>query len=184
MQNGNKYMSPSLNIIAIVFFVILEGCVTPYQSNGLGGGYSDIALAPDIYKVSFRGNGYTSQDTVQNYLLRRCAEITLREGYSYFIILAGSSSLTKSYLSTPTTIQSRGYSNYNAVGSVYGTPSFANYSLNGKLYNNRFTTINQGSTYEIDKHTNQTVIKLLKNNKGISIALDAKTILNNYTQIK
>ena len=69
-------------IILLVFF--LSGCITPYQKMGLGGGYSDMALSEDTYKVTFRGNSDTSQEYVQNMLLRRCAEITIQNGYKYF----------------------------------------------------------------------------------------------------
>lgn len=163
--------------ISCVLAIGLSGCVTPYQPNGLGGGYSDMALAPDIYKVSFRGNGFTSQDLVQNYVLRRCAEITLREGYSYFLILGGNTATNRDYFSTPTTINSNSYGNFSGNGMVYGN----NYSYAGNSYGNTYTTINPGTTHEIEKFASVMIIKLFKDNKKAPFAMDAQTILSNYT---
>jgi hypothetical protein len=36
--------------------------------------------------VTFRGNGFTSQETVEQYLLRRCADVTIAHGYDYFVV--------------------------------------------------------------------------------------------------
>lgn len=162
---------------------LLTGCITPYQRMSWGYGYSDIALAPDIYKVIFKGNAATSSDTVQNYALRRCAEIAFREGYSYFIILSGNTSVARSYYSTPTTIQSRSYGNSSAYGNAYGNPGYTNYTLNGSSYGNVNTTINPGVTNELNQYGAVLVIKLLKSNKHIPIALSAQIILNNYASI-
>jgi hypothetical protein len=55
--------------------LVLSGCVTPYQPKGLTGGYTDFETQPGVYYVSFRGNGYTSRDTVIKYWHQRAAEI-------------------------------------------------------------------------------------------------------------
>jgi hypothetical protein len=64
---------------------------TPYQPNLAGqrvsGGYSDVRIAPDRYRISFAGNNLTSRDRVEGYLLYRAAELTLQSGYDSFVIL-------------------------------------------------------------------------------------------------
>jgi hypothetical protein len=66
----------------------LSACATPYQPMSALGGYREIQLAPDIYRVMFFGNGYTNSELAVEYALRRCAELTQQNGYRYFGILA------------------------------------------------------------------------------------------------
>lgn len=72
----------------------LGGCAattTPYQpasaSSKVKGGYSEVQLASDRYRVTFEGNNLTSHDTVEGYLLYRSAELTLAQGYDWFSIV-------------------------------------------------------------------------------------------------
>jgi hypothetical protein len=71
-----------------VYAAFLSACATPYQPMSTFGGYREIQLAPDIYRVMFFGNGYTNSELAVEYALRRCAEITQQNGYRYFGILA------------------------------------------------------------------------------------------------
>jgi hypothetical protein len=52
------------------------------------GGFSEIQLAPDIYRVSFSPYGYTSWDFAYKAGLLRCATLTIQNGYRYFGVLA------------------------------------------------------------------------------------------------
>jgi hypothetical protein len=71
----------------------LAACATPtpYQPNIPGqaasGGYSEVQIEPDRWRVSFRGNSLTSRETVEGYLLFRAAELTLQQGYDWFEIV-------------------------------------------------------------------------------------------------
>ena len=68
----------------------LAACTTatPYQPNIPGqatsGGYSEIRVEPDRWRVSFQGNTLTSRETVEAYLLFRSAELTVQQGYDWF----------------------------------------------------------------------------------------------------
>ena len=68
---------------------ILAGCqtATTYQPSTEPGaaGYSDEQLAGNRYRVTFTGNSSTRRDTVENYLLLRSAEVTLKAGYRTFL---------------------------------------------------------------------------------------------------
>jgi hypothetical protein len=73
----------------------LAGCATaptPYQpyiaENGPGvhGGYSDQRLAPNRFVVKFHGNEFTSRERVEGYLLYRAAELTVQNGYDWFMM--------------------------------------------------------------------------------------------------
>ena len=72
--------------------LFLVACATPYQHLGLGGGFTDKQIAPDTFKIHFRGNGYTPDKRAQDLAVLRAAELTLEHGYQYFTVLnAGSS---------------------------------------------------------------------------------------------
>jgi len=72
--------------------LVVAGCATetPYRpATGSGferAGYSDRMIEPDRFMVSFAGNSYTSRDTVERYLLYRAAELTVQQGFDYFIL--------------------------------------------------------------------------------------------------
>ena len=71
----------------------LAACTTatPYQPDVAGqhvsGGYSEERLAEGRYRVNFSGNSLTSRDRVEGYLLYRAAELTVRDGYDWFLIV-------------------------------------------------------------------------------------------------
>ncbi|WP_394647649.1 CC0125/CC1285 family lipoprotein [uncultured Sphingomonas sp.] len=49
-------------------------------------GYSDIRIEPNRFRVTFAGNTVTDRDVVERYLLFRSAELTLQNGYDYFVM--------------------------------------------------------------------------------------------------
>jgi len=49
-------------------------------------GYSEQKLESNRYRVWFAGNSKTPRETVENYVLYRAAEITLDNGYDYFVM--------------------------------------------------------------------------------------------------
>jgi hypothetical protein len=68
--------------------VSLASCATPYADQGLLGGADVKELRPDVFRVKFQGNGYTSRESVQVYWLYRCAELALEKGFQGFEILS------------------------------------------------------------------------------------------------
>jgi hypothetical protein len=54
---------------------------------GATGGFSELQLSSDVYRVAFRGNGYTSPDRVIDFALLRAAELTLLQGARYFVVV-------------------------------------------------------------------------------------------------
>lgn len=60
---------------------------TGYHSTRFTGGYSDLQLAPDVFRVAFRGNGYTSEDHVRDFLLLCAAQLTIAQGAQTFVVL-------------------------------------------------------------------------------------------------
>jgi hypothetical protein len=72
--------------LAAIFLLALVGCTTPYGPNGFAGGYRDTKINDNTFEVSFNGNGNTSGDTVWNYWIYRCAELTKANGYTAFSV--------------------------------------------------------------------------------------------------
>src|SRR5260370_12391280 len=75
------------NLIVLSVACLLAGCATAYECDGVSGGYSDQVRDGNIVQVSFRGNGLTTPETLQSFVIRRCAEVTLQDGFNYFVLL-------------------------------------------------------------------------------------------------
>lgn len=95
------------------------------------GGYSETQLSENIFQVYFRGNGYTSQERASDFNLLRSAEVTLENGYRYFIIVESDKSSSLSTYTTPKTSYTTGnisISGNNATGTAttytYGGQTF------------------------------------------------------------
>ena len=92
MQNGKRtFLAAGMMALSLA----IAGCSTtgstPYQpvstSNRAAGGFSDERLATGDYRVTFSGNRLTSRETVESYLLYRSAELTVEQGYDWFVIV-------------------------------------------------------------------------------------------------
>jgi hypothetical protein len=68
----------------------LSACetATPYQplkpGSASSGGYSEVKVEQDRWRITFAGNSMTARDTVETYLLYRAAELTVNQGYDWF----------------------------------------------------------------------------------------------------
>lgn len=143
-------------LFVILLGIFLQGCATSYQRQGFSGGYDDMKLGQDMYQISFRGNGYTGSDKIQKYFLRRCAELTLLQGYDFFIF-----------------VNQEAESSQQDLGTTYeGTVSqkyHGGYDYSGKI-NQRVIT----------RHSRTGIIKLFKSGTQPSLAMEAREILNGF----
>jgi hypothetical protein len=103
--------------VLIVLVAAVSGCATPYQKPGLTGGVDDVQLAPDLYRITARGNGFTSNDRVADYVLLRASEIALSHGYPGFIV-ASSQDQTKTVQTTSPGYATTTFSNNSAFTTV------------------------------------------------------------------
>ncbi|HMU29427.1 MAG TPA: hypothetical protein PLY42_07140 [Nitrospira sp.] len=69
----------------IACLVTVAACTTG-QYQPLNGADKDEVeqLRENVYRVEYRVSSFTSQEQLDSYLRRRCAELTLREGYNFF----------------------------------------------------------------------------------------------------
>ena len=152
--------------VLVLLFICIQGCATSYQNDGLTGGYSETQLDDNIFKISFRGNGFTNFERASDFTLLRSAEITLERGGSYFIIIDGSSYTTSSTHSTPTT------SSTTASISSIGSTS----------YGNATTTTYGGDTFIITKPNTSNTIVIFKEKPEQGFSYNAEMVYKGLAQ--
>lgn len=87
--------------------LMVAGCATetryrPATGQGFNRtGYSERQIEPGRFLVTFAGNSVTSRDTVERYLFFRAAELTLQQGYDYFVMADRDTNLQSRTYSTP-----------------------------------------------------------------------------------
>lgn len=74
--------------LAAAAALTLGGCAAHLVATTYAEGASDAPYGGGVWQVSFFGNAYTSEETVQTYWLYRCAEVTLEKGYDGFRIVS------------------------------------------------------------------------------------------------
>jgi hypothetical protein len=121
-----KHLTALLSVV-----IIFSSCATGYKKIGFTGGYSETQLGENIFQVSFRGNAYTSRERVSDFSLLRSAELTLGNGYRYFIIIEAEKSSSLSTYTTPKTSYTTG--NVYVSGN-YATENVTTYSYGGQTY--------------------------------------------------
>jgi hypothetical protein len=78
-----------MTIATVVTVAVLGGCASArdYGPLGVSGvGYTDRALSANRHMVAVSGSRMIARDDVERYLLRRAAEVTLRAGYTHFML--------------------------------------------------------------------------------------------------
>jgi hypothetical protein len=156
-------------LIACICIALLAGCATSYQPYSYlgGGGYRDVQLAENVFKVTVEANGYTSSERATNLALLRSAELTKQHGFKYFVIGESVNEIRAGTYTTPTTT--------NLQISRYGNTAYGNaQTYGGQTYMFSFPTpsmtitcftgkpIIQATVYDAD-----IVIKSLKSQLGV-----------------
>lgn len=98
----------NLRALPLCVAILLCGCATGYKSNGIGGGFSETALAPDVYRVKFQGNGYTSPERATDFALLRACELSLKNGYPLFAVVNETKGVRAIDYTMPTTTTTQG----------------------------------------------------------------------------
>lgn len=115
-------------IITLCGILVLSGCATRYHANGLTGGFSETLLAPDMYRVAFKGNGYTDPERAQDFALLRAAELTIQRGFTCFAVLDERNSTSISSFTTPGYADTTASGTGNSSGNIYLNPYGGSYS--------------------------------------------------------
>jgi len=113
-------------ILPVLLCLGLCGCATGYHGKGFTGGYTDMKLQDNIFKVTFKGNGYSSMERAGDFALLRSAEVAIENGYKYFIVLETNSYVKTASFTTPATAQTNGTVNmYGNTGSYSATTYYS-----------------------------------------------------------
>lgn len=80
---------------ALVSILLLSGCATAYQSEGMTGGFHEEQKAQDQYLVTFNGNGFTTPERASDFAMMRGAELTLMHGYKYFVVFNSNTAMNE-----------------------------------------------------------------------------------------
>jgi hypothetical protein len=145
------------------FSIILSACATAYQPQGLSGGFTETQLDTNVFKISFKGNGYTHAERAADLALLRSAELTIKNGFTHFVVIDSQSREKHGTYTTPT--QSYTTANANAYGnSAYGTA---------------YTTTYGGQTFNISKPSTTNTIMCFKGKPDIQgLVYDAQFLCN------
>ncbi|SEP77832.1 hypothetical protein SAMN04488038_101458 [Solimonas aquatica] len=102
--------------LALSLLGVLAACATatPYQPENQGYGYFEQRIEKNRFRVTFNGNSSTPKQTVENYLLYRAAELTVANGYDYFVLVSDGTEANTRYIE-----------NYDGFGGYWWRPRFA-----------------------------------------------------------
>ena len=152
---------------SILICLIIGGCATSYQNKSLTGGYSETRLQDNMFTVYFRGNGYCSDERAQDFLMLRCADLTLENGFKFFII-SDSSTNDKTL-----------YYNSSSVTHTQGTIN----SIGNTSYGNFTSQQSPGLIIPIKKHRcSCTIVCFKEKHSENEILFDAKFLSNSIRQ--
>jgi hypothetical protein len=115
---SREIMKKHLCLLGTIVLLSLNGCATPYQASGLGGGYKEEQINANTYRISFYGNGYTKGPMVWNYWIYRCAELTRQKGYDVMLEIpdpAKNAKKTSSIDPVPKFVPTVAYGNDGAI---------------------------------------------------------------------
>jgi hypothetical protein len=140
-----RVVLPGTTLLCAILFA---SCATPYQSQGLTGGYSDFLTAPDEATIMFHGNGYTPAERVVLMTALRCADVTLQRGYRYFVVTGAADVSGHFSFTTP------GYATTYGSANAYGFGNFAT------AYGTSYTTVTPPQTFNIYKPGLSVAIKM------------------------
>ncbi len=159
-----------------LLFLLVSGlaaCATStlYEPVGSTGyGFAEQKIEEDRYRILFKGNSLTDRETVETYLLYRAAELTVENGYDYFIVVEDETERRTNYSGTggPTLPPYRYYG--------FGRP-FPYYGY-GYGWDPFFTDVN---VREINRYTAMAMIVLGEGEKPADTpaAYDAAQVLEN-----
>ena len=130
--------------LVVLTMMFATGCATKYGPRGYTGGYEDRRLDETTFMVAFTGNGYTSRQTVEASLFRRCAEVTTQAGYDYFMMVdAGTERDVTSAMIAPGHSSSSTMGSYSAT--TYGNMTHGRFNAytNTRHYPAQYMTFNK-----------------------------------------
>jgi hypothetical protein len=108
MNKRTSRQNVSLQAVAVALILVAAGVLSAcqtrpaYRERGPQDtiGYTDLRLTENRYRVTYAGGNATRRDQVEDFLLRRAAEVTLESGYSHFVFDARDTNAQTHYRNT------------------------------------------------------------------------------------
>lgn len=117
-----------------------------YRERGPGEsiGYTDLRLTENRFRVTYAGGNATTREEVEDYLLRRAAEVTLDNGYSHFVFDARDTNAETYYRSN--------FGSHARLGIGYGSfgPSpwyYSRFAFGDPFYGNDLRPVTRFEAY-------------------------------------
>ena len=162
------------------------GCATPYGPHQLAGGYSEVRIQNDIYRIVVDGNGFIHKSAVDYYALVRAAELTVQQGRNYFRVLGAETDVK----TTDVFIPGQTFANTNMHGTGYahataypiGRNVYAN--AYGAYQANTFTTVSSTPSYSGAIQKPIVTIDIQTLPRRIDPCLDARQLLQGAVEKK
>lgn len=109
-----------LRIFTGVVAASLASCASPYSRSGITplGGVEAQMITNDTARISARGNGFTDQSRIMDFVLLKSAETTLAGGFTHFLVVGTQDASRVGEVTTPGTLQT----------TVYGNTAFSTYN--------------------------------------------------------
>lgn len=109
-------------LLTCLILTLISGCATTYRQNSFinGGGFSEVELAPNYFKVSFSGNEVTSKEKVKDFAILRASDLMLARNCGSFQVMKTSDNSSSGQYFVPQTQST------NANVSVYGNSAYGN----------------------------------------------------------
>jgi hypothetical protein len=148
-----------LSTIAAV--TTLCGCATAYQPQGLSGGFTETQIDTNVWRVSFKGNGYTHSERAEEFAMLRSAELALANGFTHFAFADSKTSVEHSAYTAPTTSYTTG------TATVYGNTASGTATTH---------TYGGGTTFIAKPSANNTVVMFNGKPTNAGMIYDAEFI--------
>ncbi|WP_436639986.1 CC0125/CC1285 family lipoprotein [Microbaculum sp. FT89] len=155
-------------LFLVVAALAISAC-TKYQPDSLAGGFSEIPLSNNAYRIETRGNSFASAALVREITLVRGAVLTLDNGFQRFVVLDQADWENISTTVLPGTYQSNSTVHGSMIGgNIYGSGS-------------TFGTYTPPQTIQHSKPSNAMVIYMVREGEpGYEQALDPMQIIRTF----
>lgn len=126
----------------------VSSCATSYSRLGFKGGFTEVKLDDNVYKVSYNGNGFTSSNQVTDMLLMRCADITLLNKQKYFTVINADTEVNESiHLTNPSSLFPGGLHTVRKVSKTAIIETFTEKPRDKESFNAKVLCDSIGSLY-------------------------------------
>jgi hypothetical protein len=139
-------------------------------------GFTDQKIEDGRYRIVFRGNSSTNRETVETYLLYRAAELTIENGFDYFVVTEQDTETSRRYSTTANpAFFGRYYYGYGPYCCAFP------YYAYGWGWGAPFGPDLDYSTREITRYSAVAFIKMFKGQKPADDpqAFDARSVVEN-----